>query len=107
MVYNSSFTNKVIIVFIRYISLMYLPCPSHDVVEHSFFHATLFFQYCVFVLHSLKQYLSHFLLCSTMTTDVEGGGLLPDKKPVEEVAFLNAKNDEVSMRWISILIKLL
>jgi len=33
-----------------------------------------------------------------MTTDVEGGGPLPNKKPVEEVAFLNAKNDEVEIR---------
>ena len=31
------------------------------------------------------------------TTDVEGGGPLPEKKPVEEVAFLNGKNDQV--RW--------
>ena len=29
------------------------------------------------------------------TADVEGGGPLPEKKPVEEVAFLNGKNDQV------------
>jgi len=32
------------------------------------------------------------------TTDVEGGGPLPEKKPVEEVAFLNGKNDQIEIR---------
>ena len=30
-----------------------------------------------------------------MTTDVEIGGPLPEKKPAEEVAFLNKKMDDV------------
>ena len=30
-----------------------------------------------------------------MTTDVENGGPIPPKQPVEDVAFLNAKRDEV------------
>jgi len=33
-----------------------------------------------------------------MTTDVEGGGPRPEKKPVEEVAFLNGKNDQIEIR---------
>lgn len=33
-----------------------------------------------------------------MTTDVENGGPIPPKQPVEDVAFLNAKRDEVELR---------
>jgi len=33
-----------------------------------------------------------------MTTDVENGGPLPEKRPVEEVAFINKNTDEVELR---------